>query len=216
MKLTGEKYEEYLFLSRDGVVARKRNLDVCREWAEHREQEQGMLARATRIRTDGNLVRPFPEIPAVTEWLATFKEDRLRYPLLIVHGPSLSGKTEYAKSLFNGKHHEMKMGEIEHFPDSMRKFDRKIHTGIVMDDVRDLAFLKRHQDKIQGKYDSLVEFGSTPSGQHAYSKDLFAVPIVITVNNDTANLQFLITDDFLGNEGNRVVIRFPPPMAAPP
>ena len=36
------------------------------------------------------------------------------------------------------------------------------------------------------KYDALVEFASTPGGALTYTKDLFAVPIVVTTNNDTA------------------------------
>ena len=45
------------------------------------------------------------------------------------------------------------------------------------------------------------------------SKDLYGVPVVITANRTTANLDYLTENDFLGNAGNRVVVRFPP--AAP-
>ena len=44
--------------------------------------------------------------------------------------------------------------------------------------MRDLRFLVDHQDKVQGKYSELVEFASTPGGELAYGKDLFAVPVV--------------------------------------
>ena len=87
----------------------------------------------------------------------------LRYPLLLVLGPSHTGKTEWAKSLFC-KPLELKIGTLEHFPEKMREFDRNFHDGLVLDDVRDLKFLSDHQDKLQGKYDSRVEFASTPGG----------------------------------------------------
>ena len=66
------------------------------------------------------------------------------------------------------------------------------------------------QDKLQGKYDGPTEFGSTPGGQLAYYKDLFAVPIVDTANGSTANAQLLEQDDFLANPKNRLLLHFPP------
>ena len=77
-----------------------------------------------------------------------------------MHGPSRSGKTEWAKSLFSHPL-EMKIGALEHFPNSMRNFDRDVHDGIVLDDVRDCAFFVRRRDKLQGKYDMAAEFAST-------------------------------------------------------
>ncbi len=89
------------------------------------------------------------------------------------------------------------------------KVDTLVHDGIVLDDVRDCKFLVRHQDKIQGKYDSVIEFGSTPGGQCAFSRNLFATPVVATINHSTANLNLLQADDWLGNPGNRVLVTFP-------
>ena len=97
---------------------------------------------------------------------------------------------------------------MSHFPDGMRKFDRRVHDGLVLDDVRDLQFLVDHQAKLQGKYDAAVEFASTQGGTCAYSKYLFKVPVAVTVNFSTRNLQFLDTHDWLGRAGNRVVVRF--------
>ena len=124
--------------------------------------------------------------------------------------PSQSGKTEWAKSLFTCPL-ELKVGTLEHFPDAMRKFSRKKHDGVILDDVRDLAFVVSHQEKLQGKYDYPVEFGSTQGGTCAFEKDLFAIPMVVTVNNSTKNLQLLTSDDFLGNPGNRLFLTWPRP-----
>ena len=87
---------------------------------------------------------------------------------------------------------ELKIGALEYFPEKMRGFDRNRHDGLVLDDVRDLQFLSDHQDKLQGEYDSRVEFASTPGGTCAYTKYLYAVPTVVTFNNSTANLHFLM------------------------
>jgi hypothetical protein len=50
-------------------------------------------------------------------------------------------------------------------------------------------------------------------GQLAYVKDLYAVPVVATVNYSTKNLELLETSDWLKLPGNRVLVKFPP--AAP-
>ena len=36
--------------------------------------------------------------------------------------------------------------------------------------MRDFYFCELHQEKLQGKVDTEVEFASTPSGQYAFSK----------------------------------------------
>ena len=143
-------------------------------------------------------------------WKEVFLKDELRYPFLLVKGPSHAGKTEWAKSLFQ-KPLVLRVGNLEHFPDRMREFDRKVHDGIILDDVRDLKFVQQHQEKVQGKYDARVEFASTPGGQRAYSRWLFKTPIVVTVNYSTTNLGMLETDDFLSCVRNRVVVEYPPP-----
>ena len=91
----------------------------------------------------------------------------------------------------------------------MRTFQRGVHDGIVLDDLRDLQWLVLQQDKLQGKYDNLVEFGTTPSGEYSYKHWLFAIPIAATFNLSTANLHLLEQDDFLGNPENRVLVDFP-------
>lgn len=57
----------------------------------------------------------------------------------------------------------------------------------------------------------LFRFASTQGGTCAYSKDLYAVPIVITVNYSTANLSFLDTHDWLSAPANRLVVTFTGP-----
>ncbi len=74
------------------------------------------------------------------------------------------------------------------------------------DDVRDLQFLVDHREKLQGKYDCLVEFGPTAGGTCAYHLDPFGVPVVATINDSTKNLGFLDGHDWLANPGNPVLV----------
>jgi len=208
-KLTHDMYEQYLFLCRDGVIARKRNLDAVREYELAKEDDDQLQVRTKRLRGNPRIFRPFPPVPQATEWLARFKQDELRYPLLIVTGKSRTGKTEWAQSLFK-KPLVLKVGKLTHFPEGMRQFDRRVHDAVILDDLRDYDFLVQHQEKVQGKYNGRVEFASTPGGGLAYFRDLFAVPVVATCNGSTKNKKLLETDDFLGHADNRVLLDFPP------
>ena len=70
----------------------------------------------------------------------------------------------------------------------------------------------RHQEKLQGKVDTKTEFASTPSGNYAFSKWLWRVPVVVTANYTTRNRDLLEQNDFLANKDNRVVVE----RTAPP
>ena len=214
-KLSHDVYEDYIYLCREGVLGKKRNVDAVREREAAVAAAQDIEDRVKRIRSNPSLYRPFPPVPAAVAWLEKFASDALRYPVLIAVGPSGTGKSEWAKSLFR-KHLELKIGSLECFPDAMRTFARGVHDGLILDDVRDMHFVIMHQEKLQGKYDAAVEFASTQGGQLSYRKDLYAVPIVITANRTTAHLQYLTYNDFLGNVENRVVVEFPLPAGAPP
>ena len=71
--------------------------------------------------------------------------------------------------------------------------------------------------EVEIKVDVESEFASTPSGQYAYKKWLWKVPIVATANYTTRNLDLLRDNDFLANEGNRVLVErlAPPGQRAP-
>ena len=217
-KLSMDSYEEYVFLSRDGVCYRKRNLDECREKARELQTGREVEERTKRIRANPAIYQPFKQVPEALIWLQFFLKDALRYPLLVVHAPSYCGKTEWANSLFK-KPLELKVGALPHFPEAMRNFDKDKFDGLVLDDVRDLLFLNEHQEKLQGKYSGPVEFASTPGGKCAYWRDLFRVPVVVTVNNATRNLKLLQTGahDFLGKHENVHYLGFSGrPGEAPP
>ena len=208
-KLSMDVYDEYIHLAMDGVPFRKRNLEACRERAQELKTASEVEERIKRIRNNRALYQPFRPVPEALAWLKHFEQDAMRYPLLLVHAPSYTGKTEWANSLFT-KPFELKVGALTHFPEAMRRFDREKFNGLVLDDVRDLEFLSQHQDKLQGKYTGPVEFASTAGGTCAYWRDLFQVPVVVTVNNDTRNLHYLEpgSHDFLGKRDNVHYLHF--------
>ena len=184
-------------------MAQKRNLDTVREREQEKEEVVERLGATKRVKSGFDA---FPEVPAAQTWLKTFEQELDRYPFLVVLGPSLSRKTEWAKSLFRNPL-QLNVGTLDHFPDEMRMFNRKLHDGVVLDDVRDFNFLVRHQEKLQGKVDRVVTFAETPSGGYAYRKWLWRVPFAVTANFTTKHPELLRTDDFLGNSENRVLVK---------
>ena len=202
-------------LCRDGIPARKRNFEAYVTWAEERELEKTVAERRERLYNNPAVFTPFQEVPEAQAWLEHFKTDRLRYPLLLVHAPSFCGKTEWALSLFK-KPLKVSVGSLTFFPAELQKLNRKVHDGLVLDDCRDLSFLDLHQEKLQGKAE-LVEFGSSPCNRDAYTKDMYCLPIVVTINNDTANLDYLLCKDFFSKKDNVVLLCFSGrPGLAPP
>ena len=179
-------------------------MDAVRSWERETAEKKDMQSAVKRIRANPALYRQYPIVQQVLLWLKEFKEDALRYAILVVIGQSLVGKTEWAESLFS---HALKLeiGTLTQFPNKMRSFDRSMHDGVVLDDIRDLKFVSDNQDKLQGKYSSLSEFGTTTGGTCAYQKWLFRIPVVITINFSTANLEMLLTHDWLGKPGNRAL-----------
>ncbi|CAE7257144.1 unnamed protein product [Symbiodinium sp. CCMP2592] len=81
-------------------------------------------ATTRRLRSNPPVYQPFPQVPAAQAWLA--------YPVLIVQGPSQTGKTEWVKSLFK-EPLELKVGCLDVFPEGMRAFDRKRHVVLLRD-----------------------------------------------------------------------------------
>jgi hypothetical protein len=102
----------------------------------------------------------------------------------------------------------LEIGTKAQFPALLRTFEPGVHDAMVLDDVRDLAFLSENQEKLQAKYNAIIEFGTTPSEEYAYHHYFFQVPIAATISRDTKNREWLEPGDhdWLWNERNRVVV----------
>ena len=207
-KLSHGVYEQYVYLCRDGVVSRINNLNAVRTQEEEVAQAAVIEANVERIRSNPKLYQPYPPIPEAVSWLAKFQKDATRYPLLIVLGPSFSGKTEWVQSLFRNAH-TIEIGTLTHFPLTMKEFDRSVHDGLILDDIRDLAFISSHQEKLQSSVKKAVEFASTAGGTCAYKKYLFQIPTAVTINHTTLNLNYLWTNDWLMRDSNRILVEWP-------
>ena len=206
-KLDDSVYEEYLYLCRDKLAANKRNFELFRTWKRERDLCETIQERTHRIQNNPAIYTPFATVPEAKEWLDIFAHDALRYPILLVHAPSFAGKSEWAVSLFTSPLY-LEIGAASMWPAGMKKLDRTRHDGLVLDDLRDLDFLAKNQEKLQGKYNRPVELFNTPGGELAITIDLYRLPMVFTINNSTANLDLLNTHDFCSKSDNVWVFSF--------
>ena len=136
-----------------------------------RSEKSELSERCRRIRGNASIFKYFARVAAADQRLELFKSGDLRYPVLVVHGQPMGGKTEWATSLLRSPL-GLNIGTFDHLPDAMRQFGCRLHHGLILNDIRDLSSTVRHQEKLQGKHNRLVESASTPGGQCAYSKDL--------------------------------------------
>ena len=82
-KLSEQVYEDYVYLARDGVLYRKRNLDECREKARELKIERDVAERVKRIRSNPGIDQPFAAVHEAQEWLLLFLKDQGLSCLLI-------------------------------------------------------------------------------------------------------------------------------------
>ena len=144
-----------------------------------------------RIRSNPALYKPFPEVPEVTAWLKLFEADALRYPVLLLLGASMSGKTEFAASLFKRPSRTQGWALPAFSRPSCGRSTVNFTMALSWMMFATCSFLTENQDKLQGKYSAELEFGLTPGGQCKYEKHLFRTPFVATCNYSTLNLSFL-------------------------
>eukprot|EP00973_Karenia_brevis_P037378 5152222-Karenia_brevis.AAC.1 len=72
-----------MYLCRDGIPHRKRNLEAAKARENELTLKREVEERTARLRSNPALYQPFKPVPEAQAWLALFKQDALRYPLLL-------------------------------------------------------------------------------------------------------------------------------------
>ena len=205
-----EVYLEYSAKFTVGFASRYNDVKVKRKFMDEMREERLKEDVDKRRRLFIQSLKPFPLVSQVEGWKALFSTaSQFRFPFLCILGASQQGKSTWAMSLFDSYHFN-RIGDApsDTWPSTMRTFDRARHACLILDDVRDRAWLVKNQEKLQGTIEP-VELSSTPGGQCSYVVDLYAVPIIVTMNFTTANRELLEKDDFLSNPKNRVFLTYP-------
>ena len=174
-------HDAYLRLSarlRDGHDRRKAAVEAarateaaCRFEKERSWARQQLVAKAF----------PFKPLSAdVERWRMSYEELEERYRMLVLHGPSRTGKSRLARSLFGvDRTLVVDVQHAEH-PD-LRSFQRHQHLAILLDEVQDPSFIVKNKKLLQAHVDGAI-LGQSATQMFTYEVFLWRVPIILTTN----------------------------------
>ena len=175
-------HDAYLHLSArlgDGHDRRKASIEAVRATeATYAFQEERAWARRQLLAK----ALPFkPLCPEIEGWLMSFEELEERYRMLVLHGPSRTGKSRLAHSLFGfDRTLVVDVQHAEH-PD-MHGFRRHHHVAVLLDEVADPSFIVNNKKLLQAHVDGAI-LGQSATQMFTYEVFLWRVPIILTTNN---------------------------------
>lgn len=122
-------------------------------------------------------MKPFRVINKVVEWQKQYIDpSELRYDFLVLVGPTKSGKSEFARSLFKNPF-EMKTNIVWQGYNSIE------HDGIILHDVQNVfRYILNNRELFQAN--GVHATGASATNCYIYNVDVLAVPIVIVTNRD--------------------------------
>jgi len=150
-------------------------IDAVNNAQEQKRIEEELAARQARVQAT---LIPFAQNPKVELWKAKFEVETLRYPFLVLCGPSKMRKTEFAKALFESYfHHKDKI--------DWDGYKWKTHKCIIFDDINlpDHIWKYVRQNKVMFQSSSVVAVNT--SSTNCYKRDVCVVqtPIIICTND---------------------------------
>ena len=224
-------HDAFLRLSaklRDGHDRRKASVDSVRATeAAYAFAEERVWAREQVRRK----AMPFkPLAPEVERWMMCYEEIEERYCMLVLHGPSKTGKSRLARSLFGeGRTLVVDVQNAKH-PD-LHSYRRHEHAAILLGEVSGPSFIVENKKLLQAHVDGAL-LGQSPTQQYTYEVFLWRTPIMLTTNNwDLSRLTAAELDWVHANcvavyvpepvyrtppTLKAVARSLPPPQAAPP
>ena len=112
-----------------------------------------------------------------------FEEEEERYKFLVLFGPSCTGKSRLARSLFGDA--QTLVVDVQHaeHPD-LRCFQRKTHKAILLDEVQSPEFVVDNKKLLQSHVDGAI-LGQSPTQKFSYEIWLWRTPLMLTTNNWT-------------------------------
>lgn len=204
-------HDMYLSLSaklRDGHDRRKASVEAVRasEAAKMFEEEKAWARCQLAAKA-----KPFkPLCPLLEAWIMSYEELEERYRMLVLHGPSRTGKSRLARSLFGTE--RTLVVDVQHaaHPD-LHGYRRHHHRAILLDEVANPSFIVGNKKLLQAHVDGAL-LGQSATQMFTYEVFLWRTPIILTTNN--WDLRDLSEDELEWVHANCVVVYVPEPVYA--
>ena len=182
-KLDHETYLRISMQLRDGHDRRKACVDavIAAESAVAHADEQAAARQAIARRS-----LPFkPLHPDIERFKMQHAEIDDRYVCLVLWGPSRTGKSRLARSLYGDD--RTLVVDIQHalHPD-LRGFRRGHHLCLLLDEMSSPEFIAKNKKLLQAHVDG-AKLGQSATQLYSYNVFLWRVPIIITTNNWNLN-----------------------------
>ena len=101
--------------------------------------------------------------------------------MLVLHGPSCTGKSRLARSLFGVEHTLVVDVQHAEHPD-LRGFRRATHKAVLLDEVASPAFIVGNKKVLQAHVDGAI-LGQSATQLYTYEVFLWRTPLMLTTNN---------------------------------
>ena len=163
-KLTHAQYLDLSIKLRDGHDKRKKCVEAiisderALACAKAKKEARALIARKARP------FRPLPD--EIQTWRGQYSEAEERYKMLVLHGPSCTGKSRLARSLFGDD--VTLVVDVQHaeHPD-LRSYDWAIHKALLLDEVASPKFLVDNKKLLQAHVDGAI-LGQSPTQLYTY------------------------------------------------
>jgi hypothetical protein len=128
----------------------------------------------------GRTAKPFKPLPdVVQEWRLQYAEALDRYKLLVLFGPSRTGKSRLGRALYA----DTLVVDVQHaeHPD-LRGYIRGRDTAILLDEASSPQFIVDNKKLLQAHIDG-AKLGQSSTQKFSYEIFLWRTPIIVTTNN---------------------------------
>ena len=125
---------------------------------------------------------PFkPLCSQIEDWCDSYKEVEERYQMLVLHGPSRTGKSRLARSLFGMEH--TFVVDVQHaaHPD-LRGYRRHKHKAILLNEVASPKFVVGNKKDLQVHVDGAL-LGQSATPLFTYDVFVWRTPNILTTND---------------------------------
>ena len=217
-------HEYYLKVSaeqfRVGHSSRRRDVEEVCKWEREEALQTDIAAELRLLESDQALQEPRP-FEQVATFIAYFGRAAWRRPLLVVVGPTNTGKSMLAGHVLKKVAEVLGVTGFLEITVEMQptldfsEFNRKEHAGVLLDGVGDVLILKANREALQGR-PKMQKGGQSATNVYSYPFSLCKRAVVATLDSSAANLHMLTTDHWLSNPANVLQLWLTSPAWAAP